>query len=391
MGIALTGLFGSTIGVTATEAAASPKPSFTTVASGFDNPRGIAIGEDGRLYVAEAGRGGTKCVSGGPEGGNTCLGLTGAVSVISEGGAHHRIVSGLFSVSDTGGMFATGPDGLSRTNEGALFTVMASCPQQLSQLPAGAFDPAVLAGAKAQAGQVIRVRRHGKFETTAGVGTFDWEWSTTHTNLVPGQFPDCNPYGILASEHGQWVVDAATNTLDRVSSDGKVKIVAFLPNPPSSDAVPTCLDRGPDGALYIGELTGGGNKPGASVVWRVDTRQEHPRPTVWASGLTAVTGCGFAHGKFYATEFSTLGLDNAAPGTGAVVRVSAHSNSPTVVADGLSFPNGFAARGSSIYVSNWSVSPAVVSTGGPPFKPGEVVRIRIHGGDHDGDHRDHHD
>ena len=81
---------------------------------------------------------------------------------------------------------------------------------------------------------------------------------------------------------------------------------------------------------------------------------------MWASGLTAVTGCGFADGKFYATEFSTLGLDNAAPGTGAVVRVSAHSTSPTLVADGLSFPNGFAAHGNSIYVSNWSVAPAVI-------------------------------
>ena len=90
--------------------------------------------------------------------------------------------------------------------------------------------------------------------------------------------------------------------------------------------------------------------------------------------------------KFYATEFSTLGLDNAAPGTGAVVRVSAHSTSPTVVADGLSFPNGFAAHGNNIYVSNWSVAPAVIPKGAPPFlKPGEVVRIQTQDGNHDSD------
>jgi hypothetical protein len=81
--------------------------------------------------------------------------------------------------------------------------------------------------------------------------------------------------------------------------------------------VPTCVDRGPDGALYIDELTGGGNAPGASVVWRYDVATGGL--TKWATGLTAVTGCGFGKdGRFYATEFSTSGLDNAAPGTGAV-------------------------------------------------------------------------
>ncbi len=233
LGIALTGVFGSTVAMTATSAAAadSQKPAFTTVASGFDNPRGIAIGEDGRLYVAEAGRGGSTCVAGGPGGGNTCVGLTGAVSVISEHGAHHRIVSGLLSISDTGGVFATGPDGLSRTEDGGLSTVITSCPQQAGQLPPGKFSPSLVAAAKAQAGQVIKLRQDGKFETAAGVGKFDWNWSLTHKNLVPGQFPDCNPYGILASEDGSWVVDAATNTLDRVLRRRQRQDRRVLPQP----------------------------------------------------------------------------------------------------------------------------------------------------------------
>jgi hypothetical protein len=78
---------------------------------------------------------------------------------------------------------------------------------------------------------------------------FDWNWSFTHTSLVPNQFPDCNPYGILAGKNDQWVVDAATNTLDHVGSNGAVEIKAFIPNPPASDAVPTCVAQGPDGAL----------------------------------------------------------------------------------------------------------------------------------------------
>ena len=95
IGTALTAVLGPMIGVTATSAAAAPKTSFTTVASGFDNPRGLAFGKEGRLFVAEAGKGGPTCLPGGPEGGSICPGLTSAISVITEGGAHHRIVSGL--------------------------------------------------------------------------------------------------------------------------------------------------------------------------------------------------------------------------------------------------------------------------------------------------------
>jgi hypothetical protein len=214
----------------------------------------------------------------------------------------------------------------------------------------------------------------GWWKTIANVGDRDFRWSDHHKNLVPGQFPDANPYGVLALPGSRWVVDAGSNTLDRVIR-GHVRVKAFIPNPPSSDAVPTCIDRGPDKALYIGELTGGGNAPGASVVWRYVPATG--KLTKWAQGLTAVTGCGFArNGKFYATEFSSLGLDNAAPNTGRVVMVPAHSTSPITIVDGLSFPGGFAAGwDGSLYVSNWSVAPAT----GPPGAPtGSVVRITLH-------------
>jgi hypothetical protein len=375
VGAALTAVLGPIVGFTAAPSGAAPKAAFTTVATGFDNPRGLAFGEDGQLFVAEAGKGGPKCVPGGPGGSKICPGLTSAISVITDDGAHHRIVSGLASVSDQGGFAATGVDGLSRTEDGVLYGIMTGCPQQVDKLPPGVFPSSLLATLKAELGQVIKVEGNGQVDTTAGVGKFDWKWSKTHTNLVPPhQFPDCNPYAILAGEQDQWVIDAATNTLDHVTSDG-VEIVAFFPNPPHADAVPTCVARGPDGALYVGELTGAGNGHGASVVWRVDTSEENPTPTVWATGLSAVTGCGFADGKFYATEFSTQGLIGARPGNGDVVQVPAHSTSPIVVAAGLSFPNGFAATEESIYVSNWSTSPAVVPPGGP--HPGEVVRIDL--------------
>jgi hypothetical protein len=373
VGAAMTGLLGMMMGVGASPSAAAPKAKFTTVASGFDNPRGLTIGEDGKLYVAEAGKGGPKCIPGGPGGGNLCPGLTSAISVITEGGAHHRIVSGLASISDTGGFGATGVDGISLNEESGLYGIITSCPQQVGQLPPNTFDPALVKALKDQAGQEIKVTAPGKFKTVAPVGRVDWKWAEDHKNLVPSQFPDCNPYGILAEENGQWAVDAASNTIDHVVN-GHVEVEKFVPNPPSSDAVPTCIARGPDGALYVSQLTGAGNKAGAASVWRFDPKTGDLDK--WATGLTAVTGCGFApDGKFYATEFSQQPFETGGPFTGAVVRVPAHSTSPIVVADGLSFPNGFAATEDAIYVSNWSISIASPPKGGPP--PGEVVKISL--------------
>ena len=58
-------------------AAAPPQPVMT----GLDNPRGLAVGPEGALYVAEAGRGGPGACVPQPDGpGTRCYGATGAIS-----------------------------------------------------------------------------------------------------------------------------------------------------------------------------------------------------------------------------------------------------------------------------------------------------------------------
>jgi hypothetical protein len=360
------------LATTVAPAAAASTGTVTTIVSGLDNPRDLAFSPNGRLYVAEAGHGGlpSDCVSGGPEGA-LCPGFTSGLSVVDlAAGRAHRVVSGLASVSGEGGFAALGLDGISFLGNGTLYGIMALASDVV---PDGAFSAEITAGLKAQLGRLIKANPSGRWKVVADVGHTDFVWSGEHQSLAPRDFPDANPYGVLALPGAQWVVDAGSNTIDRVRPNGRVTVAAFVPNAPVGDAVPTCLDRGPDGALYIGQLTAAGNAPGSSRVWRFAPGD--PAPTVWATGLTAVTGCGFgADGQFYAVEFSTLGLINAAPGTGAVVRVPAHSTSPSVVASGLSFPGGFAAAGDgSLYVSNWSIAPA--DSGGGPT--GQVVRIRF--------------
>jgi sugar lactone lactonase YvrE len=253
---------------------------------------------------------------------------------------------------------------------GTLFGIETASSDAVQPAASKFLSAKTIEGARAQLGRLIQANPSGNWKAVADVGHFDFRWSEEHKELVPAQFPDANPYGVFASGGERWVVDAASNTLDQVRPNGSVSVVAFIPNPAVSDAVPTCLDRGPDGAFYIGQLTGFGNGPGKANVWRVVPGQT---PEVWASGLTAITGCGFgSDGKFYATEFSTNGWESGGPGTGAVVQVPAHGTSPTPIASNLSFPGGFAAGpDGALYVSNWSVAPA--DSGGGPT--GEVVRI----------------
>ena len=121
----------------------------------------------------------------------------------------------------------------------------------------------------------------------------------------------------------------------------------------------------------------GGQHPKLDPLDRVALRALDRQAHKVGNRLTTVTGCGFGRdGHFYDTEFSSLGLDNAAPGTGQVVRVPAHSSSPITVVGGLNFPGGFAAGpDGSLYVSNWSILPGHAPAGAPT---GSIVRIQLH-------------
>jgi len=207
------------------------------------------------------------------------------------------------------------------------------------------------------------------------VGDQDYIWTSTRVPLAPNDFPDANPNTVLYSNGHRYVADAGANLLAEVKQNGTVKVLAFFPVPAGSqsDAVATCVARGPDGALYVSELLGGFYTPGHARIWRVVPGHA---PRVWATGLTTVQGCGFGKdGAFYATEFQTAGLFAPDPG-GDVVRIDRHGHRTHLGVGKLLYPSGFAAGSDgAIYVSNCSIAPA---TGmGPDLCPtgGQVVRI----------------
>jgi hypothetical protein len=162
-------------------------------------------------------------------------------------------------------------------------------------------------------GSLLRVRLDGTSETIANVGSYDYEWTSDHSDLWE-EFPDANPYGVLALPGHIYVADAGANTLNEVFADGSVRVLAYFPNEAIRDAIPTCVAQGPDGALYVGTLALVESfviGPSAKV-YRVEPEHanlDDPTATpmsVWASGLWPINGCTFGpDGNFYASQLFT--------------------------------------------------------------------------------------
>lgn len=330
-------------------------PTFTVVAQHLANPRGLSFAGDGGedLYISQAGLGGGNVRTGVQVG----TSQTGSVEVVKDADDPHpqvRTISAhLWSQTTSGphGFETAGPAGISVRSDDVIYVVMQE-------------NFVTGLGPQPQQGRLLQLTGGGRIRSVADVASASLKWESVPANkALNDQFPDTNPYGVAAAGREVFVVDAAANTVDAIGPGGAVRVLAYLPNTPKSDAVPTCITKGPDGALYVGTLAlADGAK--AAKVYRVDPRTTAPitkAATVWASGLTAINGCAFSpDGKyFYASEFlalETLKGPPVGPPPSAVVKI-AFSNPATHSYIGLGvlhFAGGVAVdRDGAVYVSNW--------------------------------------
>jgi len=316
------------------------------VMSGLDNPRGLAFGPQGALYVAEAGRGGPgPCIvlRGAPQ----CYGPTGAVSRLWHG-QQERIASGLPSYGSA--TQATGPHDISFQGLGGGYVTLG--------LGFEGAPRSELEGIGYQLGWLVRLPANGGWRNDVDVAAHEFSFN-------PGGGPvDSNPYGVLAEPGGEVVTDAGSNTLLRIGPSGAISTLAVFPSRAqgrSTDSVPTAVAVGPDGAYYVSELTGVPFSTGASVIYRVVPGQE---PTVVWSGFTTVIDIAFdPDGNLYVLEHSTGPVFFQLPGR--LLKV-APDGTQTVVIDNLTRPGSVAlGPDGAIYISNRSTS----------IGTGEVLRV----------------
>ena len=368
-------------GLLAAIGAAAEPAKLKLVASHLNNPRKLFLGPDGALYVVEAGVGGRdKCLVGG--GTTTCVGMTGTIAKIA-GGAPHRVVTRLWSGARRNGQQAQGPaDVLVR--RGTYYVLLQN----------GTINPRgvnALGPDGATAGDLISTPA-GK---AAPAVIFNFAAFEAANNPDHGRGPgaklgsppiDSDPYALAAYRGGFAVADAAGNDLLWVRPNGKVSVLAVFPTqtvrlsradgkkigaPPAMtsivvQSVPSSVAVGPDGALYVGELTGVPFKPGTARVWRVVPGKQ---PTVYASGFTNISDLAFDGRDLLVLELSTRGL-LAGRSPGALIRLAPNGKRHVLASTGLLYPTGVAVANKTIYISNNGLFPAAGS--GPQ---GEVVSL----------------
>ena len=332
------------------------------VASGLANPRGLNFGPEGGLYVAEAGTGGTGPCIVNSNNQFVCYGETGAITRITLGGvaSQARLVTGLPSLAAPPGAAgaggaALGPHDVEFQGRGNGFVTIGAALD-----PARRFNDTAhpeFAAVGANVGRLVRFQPNGKWSFAEDLSAFE-----EAANPDGGGF-DSNPFGLLALPGRQVFTDAGGNSLNSVAANGSITNLAFFPNrtvgTATFQAVPTGVALGPDGNLYVGQLTGFPFLLGQANVYRVPANGGTPE--VFASGFTKIIDLTFgSDGSLYVLQISSTGGPPPQGGSGSLIRVSPDGTKTTIVPAnaGLAAPGGIAIdRDGSIYVTNFSVSP----------------------------------
>ena len=363
-----TSLLVSFVAVPAAPAAADQdhrEPSSRVVATGLNNPRHVRWANGG-LYIAEAGVGGSGDCVPSPEGGEACYGASGSITRLK----HHRqsrVATRLPSIAGEGGANALGPSDL--LVHGRRYTVaigLGADPKLRPTTPANARKLATVSTGRFG---------HRGLKVVADIGRYE-----ARKNPDGGEL-DTNPVALLRRHGKTYVVDAGGNSLLRIRRHGRVKAKEVFPDtmvlapnflglPPGAkipmQAVPTAAAKGPDGAIYVSQLTGFPFPVGGASIWRIVPGHA---PTKYATGLTNVTDLAFGRdGSLYVVQIADQGLLAEKP-TGSVQRIPAGGGARHwTVVDDLNTPYGIALHRGSAYVTTCSVCAG----------DGEVLRVRLH-------------
>ena len=361
---------------------AAATPTVSVLAKGLNSPRHLTFGPGGHLYVAVAGVGSNNRAPCGSPGLGTrgvathfCAGQSSAVDEITLTGHNTPLLKLLPSVRETDTGEVTGVNAVAFDGAHPVILMGNVQSNAIGQPPLNGGD----AGSFGELAEGQRVSKSDPRILLNGGGVNISDFSATHPQPaatlggLPGEtLYDSDPHDLVPYKGGYAVVDAGANDVLTVSSTYRVSIAARLPTETEtapagalgrgspaqtiqSQAVPSSVTVGPDGALYVGVLRGLPGLPGSAAVYRVVPGQA---PVAVVTGLTRVSDLAFTRaGKLLILENNTGGA-LAPPSTpGALLSATLNGTTPVTATDldvpGLVDPVGLAVNSSGdAYITN---------------------------------------
>jgi hypothetical protein len=177
-----------------------------------------------------------------------------------------------------------------------------------------------------------------------------------------------DPFDLARLAGGKTLIaDAAGNDLLVADETGNIDWVATFPAQNGEQAVPTSVVIGPDGAYYVGELTGFPATPGLSRVWRVAPGTVHahcgtsPACSIVTTGLTSIIDLVFGpDGRLYVAQLddaSWLAVEGGGGLGGSVHACDVTTGSCQTVVSHVPILTSIAFRGTTLWGAVWALVP----------------------------------
>ncbi|MDP9237506.1 MAG: ScyD/ScyE family protein [Chloroflexota bacterium] len=326
-----------------TRAQGAPTPTAgTKLVGGLLSPRGMKIGPDGMIYVAEAGTGGDIAAGTGDSASKS--GLTGRISKVDPTtGTRTTVADKLPSNAGSEGD-SVGPADVAFIGSQLYYV-------QTHAGTAYGFPATTPTG-------VYKVNSNGTVTLVADIGAFNI--ANPVNDIKPGGVQHDietggNPYSMTVRDGAFYVVDGNQNQIMKITTAGVITRLNEFPGHP----VTTGITYSGTGPFYVAALGQFPFAPADGKIYKV-SNPSGAVSTV-ASGFSSLTDAEYGPGgNLYALQFGDQASDPNGPpwviGSGKILKVDVATGKLTPLVNGFTFTTSLIFSGDTAYVANGGIT-----------------------------------